>query len=108
MVNEVVYPHPCILLGLHVAHLGAQADWIQVFDVASTPADGAVPIITHAVAKDSDAAIEGMLANHHFTYGVYVCESSTVSTKTLSVTSDIFVTMMIETPSHNPADTLTP
>jgi hypothetical protein len=99
LVNEVVYPYPCILLGLHVAHLGAQANWIQIHDSATVPAEGAVPLVTHQVEKDADAHIEGLTARYYFENGVYICESSTVPTKTLTVTLDIFVSMRIESPT---------
>lgn len=96
LVKEVVYPYPCNVIGLHVAHLGAQAAWIQIHDSATAPADGAVPLVTHAVNKDSDAEIEGVVARHTFVNGVYICESDTVPTKTLHSTEDCFITLIIE------------
>lgn len=96
LVKEAIYPYPCNVLAIHVAHLGAQAAWIQIHDAASVPADGAVPLSTHAVAKDSDADIEASIQRHTFEHGVYVCESDTVPTKTLHSTEDCFITIVLE------------
>lgn len=101
LTNEVLYPHPCILLGWHAAHRGAQASWIQIHDSATVPPDGAVPIVTHQIDKDSDAHIEGILYNQYFENGIYICESDTVPTKTLHSTMDCFFTIVLEEATYN-------
>lgn len=96
LVNAALYPYPCLVHAIHVAHAQGSAAWIQVHDSAGVPAEGSVPLITHSVVAGSDADIEGIIARHYFANGVYVCESDTVSTKTLHAATDLFITMIIE------------
>lgn len=97
LVNEVIYPYPCIVHAIHVAHASGGAAWIQVHDAASAPSNGAVPWFTHEVASaNRDALIEGGGFPLYFPTGVYVCESDTVPTKTLHAGSDLFVTLIVE------------
>ena len=96
LVNEVIYPHPCIVHRVHVAHNSGSATWVQVHDASSPPANGAVPIITHSVTANEDATIEGGGGPFRFLNGIYVCESSTIVPKTLVVTPHLFVTLIIE------------
>jgi hypothetical protein len=96
LVNQVIYPYPCIVHAIHVAHASGSAGWIQLHNSATVPADGAVPLVSHAVAANSDADIEGDGYPFYFDAGVYICESDTVPTKTLTTPSDLFISMMIE------------
>lgn len=99
LVAEVIYPHPCLVHHIHVAHTSGTATWVQVHDANSAPADGAVPKMVHTVAANQDAKIEPH-GPVRFENGVYVCESSTLPTKTLSVTPHLFVFIMIEELSY--------
>lgn len=97
LVNEVIYPYPCIVHAIHVAHASGGAAWVQIHDSATVPLDGAVPLVTHSIdSSKRDAAIEGMVGAINFVNGVYVCESDTVPTKTLHAGLDLFVTLVIE------------
>lgn len=98
LVNAVIYPYPCTVHAIHVAHVAGAAGWIQIHNSATVPAEGAVPMVAHAVAANSDADIEGPGYPLYFSEGVYVCESDTIPTKTLTTPTDLFVTMVIESP----------
>lgn len=102
LVNEVIYPYPCIVHAIHVAHGTGGAAWVQVHDVAAAPADGAIPTFVHAIdSAKSDARIEGHAFPYFFENGVYICESDTVPTKTLHAGLDLFVVLVIEERTAN-------
>lgn len=102
LVNEVIYPYPCTVHAIHVAHATGGAAWIQIHNAASAPANGAVPLMTHSIdSSKRDADIESIGWPFYFTEGVYVCESDTVPTKTLHAGLDLFVTMVIEVPDQS-------
>ena len=96
LTNEVIYPYPCIVHAIHVAHSGGSAAWVQIHNSATAPADGAVPLVSHSVAANSDADIEGQGYPYYFDEGVYICESTTIPTKTLDVGSHLFISMVLE------------
>lgn len=60
----------------------ASAQFIQVHDASSLPADTAVPEETFTVPASSNFYIE-FLAHKSFTTGIVVCNSSTMATKTI-------------------------
>jgi hypothetical protein len=103
LVNEVLYPNPVTVHWIHVAHSGGSAAWIQIHDSATVPAEGTVPQQVHAVAANSDAVIE-LFNPLHFHSGVYICESTTLPTKTLQASEDLFIFMGIEVPPHSDHD----
>ena len=95
VVKEVVYPYPCIVHSIHVAHSTGAATFIQVFDASSAPIDTSVPQQVHSAASATDVHIEpGMPI--YYENGVYVCESSTLVTKTLAAAAHLFVHLVVE------------
>ena len=97
LVNQVIYPYPCIVHAIHVAHGTGGAAWVQIHNSATVPPEGSVPLVTHAIeASKNDADIEGGMFPFYFDEGVYICESDTVPTKTLHAGLDCFVTLVIE------------
>jgi hypothetical protein len=96
LVNAVIYPYPCTVHAIHVSHVAGAAGWIQLHNSATVPEEGAVPLYSHAVAANSDADIEGTGYPFYFSEGVYICESDTIPTKTLTTPTDLFVSMVIE------------
>lgn len=59
------------------------AQYIQVFDSDTTPADGAVPDFMVLVQATSSFAFGFGELGYPFTNGVYICNSSTQQTKTI-------------------------
>ena len=96
LTNEVIYPYPCTVHAIHVAHGGGSAMWFQIHNSATVPADGSVPLVSHSVSANGDADIEGQGYPYYFSEGVYICESSTIPTKTLAAGLHTFFTMVIE------------
>ena len=61
----------------------ASAQFIQVFDAASLPADTAVPVIVIRVAATTTFSAYFGSIGRWFTRGIVICNSSTEATKTI-------------------------
>lgn len=96
-VNEILYPYPCIVWEIHIVHDGVSAEFIQIHDVASVPADGVIPRECHYTAQKESIDID-VNRPHYFANGFYLCESSTAPTKTIVLNQELFVTIAIEDP----------
>ena len=86
---RVVKSGPGILYGFSVYNSKASAQFIQVFDAASLPADTAVPAAVFTVAASSNLAAN-WLPGRTFLYGCVICNSSTGPTKTIG-SADCFI-----------------
>lgn len=95
LTNAVLYPYPCAVHGIHVYHASGSTGIIQIHDSATVPAEGAVPLMVHHVTANSDADIEPHTPLF-FKNGLYVCESDTIATKTLTTPTDLFIHVLIE------------
>ena len=73
----------------------ASAQFIQIFDSATVPADTAVPIITFTVPASSNFAIDSNSVKVPFTNGIAWSNSSTGPTKTIG-SADVFLTAVYD------------
>jgi hypothetical protein len=87
--SRVVKTGPGILYGFTVSSTKASAQFVQVFDAAVIPADGAVPLISKSVPA-GDAVGFSWLPGRTFNVGIIICNSSTQGTKTLGSADCIF------------------
>ena len=71
------------LFGLTGFNGKASAQYIQIHDAASAPADTAVPKITFKVQADSPFSLHFGSRGRSFATGIYICNSSTRETKTI-------------------------
>lgn len=78
----VVKTGPGILYGFTVYSSKAGAQFIQVFDAASLPAEGAIPATVFTVATTSNLGVN-WLPGRTFLTGCVICNSSTGPTKTI-------------------------
>lgn len=82
VASLVVKTGPGILYGFSLYNAKVSAQFIQVFDAASVPADGAIPAAIFTVATVANLAVN-WLPGRTFTTGCVICNSSTAATKTL-------------------------
>ena len=78
----VVKSGPGILYGFTVYNSKSAAQFIQVFDAATLPADGAVPAFVVTVATAANFGVN-WLPGRTFQTGIVICNSSTGPTKTI-------------------------
>lgn len=87
--SAVITTGPGVLYGLTVTNTKGTAQFVQVFDAATLPADGAVPLFAKSVPA-SDAVGFNWLPGRTFLVGIIVCNSSTQGTKTIGSADCIF------------------
>jgi hypothetical protein len=78
------------LFGLTGYNSNVVAQFIQLHDAATLPADTAVPVVIISVPATSNFSIDFGRNGRNFTTGIIVCNSSTGPTKTIG-SADIFV-----------------
>ena len=79
----VVSANPAILLGFSGYNSKTSAQFIQVHDVASLPADAEAPKIVIKVEAESSFAMDFGQDGRQFDTGIVICNSSTGATKTI-------------------------
>lgn len=70
--------------------------YVQVFDSATTPADGEVPKKVWQVGSGVSFYKEFKVDEFDFQYGLYVCVSTTEATKTLGTGNNKFANIQVE------------
>lgn len=83
VASLVVATNPCILDGFTGYNAKASAQFIQIHDATSLPAEGAVPKISFIAQADSPFSLDHGLKGRKFANGIVICNSSTHMTKTI-------------------------
>lgn len=86
----LVKPSQGKLYGLSVTNTNAAQQFIQVFDAATLPANGAVPLISFPVAATSAGSVYFGSVGRAFEQGIVVCNSSTQGSKTIGSADCLF------------------
>lgn len=81
--SRLVKAGPGYLFGLSGFNSKVSAQWIQVHDSATLPADGAVPELILTVSTVANFSILWALPGRAFQRGIYLVNSSTGPTKTI-------------------------
>lgn len=89
--SHVMSDKAVTLYGLTGYNSSASAQFIQLHDARSVPAEGAVPVLVFAVGATSNfPSLSAVMQGLRFETGLVVCNSSTGPTKTLGSTDCFF------------------
>ena len=81
--SRVVSAGPAAVYGLTGYNSLASAQFIQIHDAASLPADTAVPVVTISVPASSNFSVDFGAYGRYCKNGIVVCNSTTGPTKTI-------------------------
>ena len=85
---------PVVLFGLTINNTKISAQFIQLHDSATPPADGAIPVLCISLAASASVVIDLGVYGMNFANGVYACNSSTAPTKTAGLADCQFFARM--------------
>lgn len=89
LASSIVIAGAHILYGYTVSNTNTNPQYVQVFDLAVLPADGAVPAVVFTVPGASDKAVQ-WLPPRKMLQGIVLCNSSTAGTKTIGAADCFF------------------
>ena len=81
--SVVALAAPCIVYGISGYNSNAAAQFIQLHDSATLPANAAVPAFNMTVAATANFSIDFGVYGMPFLLGAVACNSSTAPTKTI-------------------------
>lgn len=90
LANSVVVPGRIVVYGFTVYSSSAAAQWVQVFDANTVPADGAVPLFAWNLAAHTGVGFGWQDQGRQFQTGLVICNSSTETTKTIGSADTFF------------------
>jgi hypothetical protein len=89
--TSVLVAQTAQLYGIYAFNSAASTDYyLQVFDSATVPADGATPLMVFSLPHNQSLS-QQFNDSYTFKNGIYVCASTTAKTKTLAVANDVFI-----------------
>ena len=90
LAKSFVIPGQVLLYGFTVSSTNVAAQFVQLFDAQTLPADGAVPVTFLAVTTNAQARGYYGKPGRRFTGGIVLCNSSTAGTKTIGSADCLF------------------
>lgn len=79
-----------MILGFTASSTLASAQFIQLFDSVTLPADGAVPTATFSIATVNHLAVSWIFPGRFFNQGLWICNSTTQNSKTIGAANCLF------------------
>lgn len=83
VASQIVKAAPGTLYRLQVYSSLGSAQWIQLHNSATLPADAAVPVAIFKIATVADITISYADIGRYFSAGIVVCNSTTGPAKTI-------------------------
>ena len=83
LLASVVLPGHLVVYGFTVYSTKAAAQFLNVFDQSTLPADGAVPLFSWPLAANNGVGFGWQPNGRRFPAGLALCNSSTDATKTI-------------------------
>ena len=81
--NAIVLPGRVVVYGFTVYNTKASAQYLNVFDANTIPAEGAVPLFSWPLAAHTGVGFGYQPNGRQFQTGLVLCNSSTDATKTI-------------------------
>lgn len=88
--SSIVVPGNIVVYGFTVYSTKAAAQFINVFDANTVPADTAVPLFSLTIAANNSVGVAWASNGRRFKTGLVLCTSSTDATKTLGGADTFF------------------
>ena len=88
--NSIVVPGRVVVYGFTAYSSLGSAQWIQVFDANTVPADTAVPLFVWNLAANSGVGFSFPPQGRQFQTGLVLCNSTTETTKTIGAANCFF------------------
>ena len=92
--SRVIKTGPGLLYGFTVTNTNASSQFIQIFDAATLPADGATPDEVFNVPGSVSYPI-AWIPWRTFNTGIIICNSSTAATKTIGSADCFFAAQFV-------------
>lgn len=83
LLSSIVVPGRIVVYGFTVYNTKASAQFLNVFDANTLPADTAVPLFSWALAANAGVGFGWQPNGRQFQTGLVLCNSSTDATKTI-------------------------
>lgn len=90
LVNSILVPGKIVVYGFTAYNSLASAQWIQIFDAQTVPADASVPLFVWNVPAHSGVGFGWQPNGRQFQTGLIVVNSTTETTKTIGAANCFF------------------
>jgi len=101
LLNAIVVPGRIVVYGWTVYSTKGSAQFVNVFDANTIPADTAVPLWSWPIAANNGIAFGFTPRGRQFQTGLVLCNSSTDSTKTIGSADCFFDVQFSVYPQQN-------
>ena len=88
--NAIVVPGRLVVYGFTVYNTKASAQYLNVFDGSTLPADATVPLFSWPLAANNGVGFGWQPNGRQFQGGLVLCNSSTDATKTIGLADCFF------------------